>query len=257
MPGLAAWRSYFAHARRRRSSPTTLGANRSIINPRPIWASASWSVRATSSGDAPMAKSGATVNRAKQSTRIRLDTRSGWASVNVVARMPPPRFAMTTAFSEPTASRTADASSIHSSMVGRADVAIGSDSPEPRLSYMMSRPNDARRSRNSASGRKSHCASMWLNHWSRSRMSGGPSAEDLMGEMDIANPGVVRLREHRARRRTATGRRARLRPATRVGPGRARDPRRCGPPATAASVATAAGRGPREVAAERRVLDSR
>ena len=39
-------------------------------------------------------------------------------------------------------------------------VGIGSDIPEPRLSYMMTRPNDARRSQNSANGGTSHCASM-------------------------------------------------------------------------------------------------
>ena len=55
------------------------------------------------------------------------------------------------------------------------DVGIGSDRPVPRLSNMISRPNEARRSRSSASGGTSHCASRLPNHWSSRRMSGGPS----------------------------------------------------------------------------------
>src|SRR6185312_1780808 len=89
--------------------------------------------------------------------------------------IPPPMLATTTALSAPTASRTIGMSSIHSSTVGSWFGASGSDSPEPRLSYMISRPKDARRSRISASGAMSHCASRWPNHWSTNRMSGGPS----------------------------------------------------------------------------------
>ena len=37
---------------------------------------------------------------------------------------------------------------------------------------------------------------MWLNHWSSMRMSGGPFAEHLVGEMEVAQVRVARLGNH-------------------------------------------------------------
>ena len=58
--------------------------------------------------------------------------------------------------SEPTASRTARMSSIHSSRVGRRPRGTGSDSPVPRLSRTMTRLNDASRSSIRANGGTAH-----------------------------------------------------------------------------------------------------
>ena len=175
LPGVAALRSYRAQARRIRSSSATDGANRSTITPRPVSPSASSSAAARSATGAPAGKSGASRKRAKQSTRIRLEMRSGCAAANGIARIPPPMLAISAGRSEPTVSRTAGMSAMNSSSVGSDEVGIGSESPVPRLSNMISRPNDARRSRSSASGGTSHCASRLPNHWSSRRMSGGPS----------------------------------------------------------------------------------
>ena len=174
LPGVAAARSYFAHERRIRSSPATDGANRSIITPRPVSSSASSSAGASSAIGAPIGKSGASRNRAKQSTRMRLETRSGCVAAKGIARIPPPMFEISAARSDPTVSSTAGMSAMNSSRVGSVEVGIGSDRPVPRLSNMISRPNVARRSRRAASGGTSHWASRLPNHWSRSRMSGGP-----------------------------------------------------------------------------------
>ena len=59
----------------------------------------------------------------------------------------------------------------------------------------------------SASGGTSHWASRLPNHWSSSRMSGGPVADDLVREVEVAQAGVPRLGDHRpARVATSNGR---------------------------------------------------
>ena len=174
LPGVAALRSYLAHWRRMRSSPATDGAKRSIITPRPVSSVVSMDGSRWVT-DSPIGKSGASRNLAKQSTRMRLDTRSGCAAAYGIARIPPPMLAISAARSQPTVSSTAGMSVMNSSRVGREDVGIGSDNPVPRLSNMISRPNVDRRSRSAASGGTSHWASRFPNHWSSRRMSGGPS----------------------------------------------------------------------------------
>ncbi len=71
--------------------------------------------------------------------------RSGWVAANSAAIAPPSSIAYTAARSEPAASITATTSSICSSSVGARP--SGSDSPVPRRSNMISRLNEASRSK--------------------------------------------------------------------------------------------------------------
>ena len=121
---------------------------------------------------------------------------SGCAAAKGIARIPPPMFAISAAVPSRPWSRTAGMSAMNSSSVGSEEVGIGSDRPVPRLSNMIRRPNEARRSRSSASGGTSHWASRWPNHWSSRRRSGGPPPRPgTQGE--VAQAGVPGLGNHR------------------------------------------------------------
>ena len=105
-------------------------------------------------------------------------------------------FAIRAARSEPTASRTAGMSSMNSSSVGSAEVGIGSDRPVPRLSNMISRPNDARRSRRRGQRRHVPLRLDVAEPLVEQQDVGRPVAEDLVGEVEVAEPGVPRFRDH-------------------------------------------------------------
>jgi hypothetical protein len=143
-PGLMEWRSYRPHASRNAVSCAALGANRSSMTPVP---QASWSC-ARRPGSSSPARHGA----ANESTRTMALARRGCVAANRVAMNSPAIAPTTAACWDPTVSRTARRSSIHSSSEGRAVIDTGSESPTPRLSNRMTRLNEANRSISRARG---------------------------------------------------------------------------------------------------------
>ncbi len=88
---------------------------------------------------------------------------------------PPSPCPIKTADAEPRSSSTVSTSLIHSSGVGMAPSATGSDRPLPRLSNKIRRPNDASRSKNLAMVGSSRMTSRLVTQSGMKAMSSGPS----------------------------------------------------------------------------------
>ena len=179
-----------------RSSPATDGANRSIITPRPVSSSASSSAGASSAIGAPIGKSGASRNRAKQSTRMRLETRSGWAAAKGIARIPPPMFAISAARSDPTVSSTAGMSAMNSSRVGRVD---GRDRVRQARPPLVEHDQAAERRQPLSECRQRRHVPLGVEIAEplvEQQDVGRPVAHDLVRKVEVAESGVAGLRKH-------------------------------------------------------------
>ena len=100
--------------------------------------------------------------------------------------------------SEPTVSSTAGMSAMNSSRVGSDEVGIGSDRPVPRLSNMISRPNDG------------ETLAELRERWDiplrievaeplvQQEDVGRALPDDLVREVEVAESGVPSLGEHRS-----------------------------------------------------------
>jgi hypothetical protein len=104
----------------------------------------------------------------------RLDTRSGCTAASRRPLALSMKGATTTARSEPTASSTATASSVHCSKVGGEVGDPRSDNPTPRRSKRMSLLNDANRRWNRAIDGSSSTHSMGTTAPVKRRRSSGP-----------------------------------------------------------------------------------
>ena len=105
-------------------------------------------------------------------------------------------FEISAARSEPTVSSTAGMSAMNSSSVGSEAVGIGSDRPVPRLSNMISRPNVAKRSRRLGQRRHVPLGIEIAEPLVEQQDVGRPVADDLIREVEVAQSGVPRFRDH-------------------------------------------------------------